>query len=179
MNIILVIVGVIAALIAIVMIAALFVKKAYSLQRSIVINKAVPEVFDFIKYLRNTEQYSKWVMTDPQLRKQFRGSDGTVGAVYAWESDNKKVGKGEQEIISLSDNKKVGFEIRFIKPFEGKADAFMSTEPAAGNQTTVTWGFSSSMKYPMNIMLALFNMEGMLGKDLEISLKNLKVILDK
>ena len=37
---------------------------------------------------------------------------------------------------------------------------------------------SSSMKYPGNIML-LFGIENMLAKDLEISLGNLKEILEK
>lgn len=39
-------------------------------------------------------------MTDPNMRKNFKGTDGTVGFCYAWDG-NKKAGKGEQEIIAL------------------------------------------------------------------------------
>jgi hypothetical protein len=48
-----------------------------------------------------------------------------------------------------------------------------------GNQTKLSWGMSSRMKYPMNIMLLFMNMDKLLGKDLELSLGNLKGILEK
>ena len=35
------------------------------------------------------------------------------------------------------------------------------------------------MKYPMNIMLLFINFEKLLGKDLEITLRNLKDIQEK
>jgi len=35
------------------------------------------------------------------------------------------------------------------------------------------------MKYPMNIMLLFMDIPGMLGKDLETSLTNLKSVLEK
>ena len=37
-------------------------------------------------------------MMDRNVKKSFKGTDGTVGFVAAWDSDNKKVGKGEQEV---------------------------------------------------------------------------------
>ncbi len=54
----------------------------------------------------------------------------------------------------------------------------MTTSAITDNQTLVKWGFSSQMKYPMNVMLLLMNMEKMLGKDMEISLENLKKQLE-
>jgi len=35
----------------------------------------------------------------------------------------------------------------------------MTTTATGDNATTVKWGFSSKMKYPMNIMLLFMNME--------------------
>jgi hypothetical protein len=55
----------------------------------------------------------------------------------------------------------------------------MKTVSLADNQTRVIWSFSSSMKYPMNLMLVFMNMEKMLGDDLKTGLNNLKTILDK
>ena len=81
------------------------------------------DVFDFIKLLRNCDQYNKWVMQDPNLRKEFEGTDATVGFVYKWESDVKGVGKGEQHIIGITEGERVDYEIRFIQPFQAIAHA--------------------------------------------------------
>jgi hypothetical protein len=168
---------IIAALIVLLLVIALFSKKGYSIQRDIVINRPKQEVFDYIKLLKNQDHFSKWVMTDPNMKKVFTGTDGTVGFVYAWEG-NKKAGKGEQEIMKIAEGERLDVEVRFIKPFEGIAQTpFITT--AVGNQTKLTWGMTSSMKYPMNIMLLFLSMEKMLGKDLEISLTNLKTILER
>jgi uncharacterized protein YndB with AHSA1/START domain len=179
MNILLIILGIIVAVLVVFLVAALFAKKSYSLEREIVIKQPRQAVFDYLKYLKNSDKFNKWAMADPQMRKAYRGVDGTSGSAYAWDSDNKKVGKGEQEITGIVDGEHINYEIRFIKPFEGTANAYHIIESLPGNQSKVRWGFSSRMKYPMNIMLVLFNLEGMLAKDLEISLGNMKKILEE
>jgi hypothetical protein len=169
----------IVAFVALLLIVALFVKKEYALEREIVINKPKQEVFDYIKLVKNSENFSVWVMADPAMRKEFKGTDGTVGFVYAWDSQDKNVGKGEQEIIALTDSGKIDYQIRFIKPFEGLASAYMATESVSDGQTKVKWGFASAMPYPMNLMCLFMNMEDILGKDLQKGLENLKVLLEK
>jgi len=80
----------IGCLIALLLIVALFIKNDYSVEREITINKPRQEVFDYVKLLKNQDHYSKWVMTDPGMKKDFTGTDGTVGFVYAWDSQKKK-----------------------------------------------------------------------------------------
>lgn len=46
------------ALIALVFIVGLFVKKEYGVEREIIINKPKAEVFNYIKYLKNQDNYS-------------------------------------------------------------------------------------------------------------------------
>src|SRR6478736_279635 len=89
---------VLVALIAILLIVALFVKKDFKVEREIVINKPKKEVFDYIRFIKNQDHYSKWAMMDPNMKKTYTGTDGTVGFISAWESENKNVGTGEQEI---------------------------------------------------------------------------------
>lgn len=166
----------IAALVVIVLITALFVKKSYNVEREITINKPVPEVFAYIKQIKNQDHYNKWVMTDPSMKKEFKGTDATVGFIYAWDG-NKDAGKGEQEIKKIDENKRIDMEIRFEKPMEGISQSYMTTEAVAENQTKVKMAFSSKVPYPMNIM-CLF-IDNMLGKDMETTLGNLKTILEK
>lgn len=54
---------------------------------------------------------------DPNMKKDFRGTDGTVGFVYAWDG-NKKAGKGEQEIKKITEGERVDVEVRFEKPLK-------------------------------------------------------------
>lgn len=164
----------IVVLIALVLIIAIFVKKEYAVEREVVINKPKSEVFEYIKYLKNQDSFSVWAMKDPNMKKEFKGEDGTVGFISAWDSDMKDVGKGEQEITGIIEGSKVDYELRFIKPFEATDNAYMTTEAGSDNQTTVKWGFHGKMDYPMNFMLLFMNMEDILGKDLQQGLNNLK-----
>jgi len=166
----------IAALVVIILVIALFVKKSYTIEREVTINKPVPEVFGYIKQIKNQDNYSKWVMQDPNMKKTFKGTDATAGFIYAWDG-NKDAGKGEQEITKIEENKRLETEVRFEKPMEGVAQFYMTTEATGTNQTKVKWGFSSKMPYPMNIM-CLF-IDNMMGKDMETSLGTLKSIMEK
>jgi len=98
--------------------------------------------------------------------------------VSAWEGDNG-VGKGEQEIKNIVEGEKLETELRFIEPFESKAQAFMTTTAIDSTHTKVTWGFDSKMAYPMNIMKLFMDMDKAIGDDFSIGLNNLKTLLEK
>ena len=165
------------AILVLALVVALFVKKDYAIEKEITINKPRNEVYNYIKYLKNQGDFSKWAKMDPGMKKEYRGTDATVGFVSAWDG-NSKVGKGEQEIKKMDEGNRVDYEIRFKKPMESTSTAFLATAPVSGNQTKVTWGFAGHMPYPFNIM-RLFGMEKMLGDDLQTGLINLKTIEEK
>jgi hypothetical protein len=167
------------SLIVLVLIAGLFVKKEYAVERQITINKPKLEVFEYVKLLKNQDNFSVWANRDPKMKKEFRGEDGKVGCVSAWDSDVKDVGKGEQEIKRITEGKRIDFELRFMKPFEATDNACFSFATLDSTQTNIKWGFNGKMKYPMNIMLLFMNMDEMLGKDLETGLVNLKAVMEK
>ncbi len=177
MKIVILVLIVVVSIISLLLLAALFIKKEYSIKREITISRSAPEVYDYIKWQRNLEHYSKWVMADPNMKKEMKGTDGTIGFVYAWDSENKNVGKGEQEIINLIEGERVDAEIRFIKPFEGVATTSMIIEPISHHHVKVIWMMNGKNDYPMNLMVPFI--DGLLGKDLVLSLTNLKNILEK
>jgi uncharacterized membrane protein len=166
-------------IIAVPLISALFIKKDYSVEREITINKPKQQVYDYVKFLKNQNDFSKWALMDPHMRKTFTGTDGTPGFISAWESDSSDVGKGEQEIKSMKDGERIDYEIRFIKPFESTSSAYMTTESAGPEQTKVKWVFYGKMPYPMNLMTVVMNMDEAVGNDLSTGLKNLKNIVEK
>jgi hypothetical protein len=163
--------------IALILIVALFTKKDYTIGQEIIINKPLPEVFNYLKHIKNQDYFSKWVMTDPGMKKEFKGTDGSAGFIYAWDSKNKQAGAGEQEIITIEDGRLIDIEVRFARPFSSVAKTPFKTESVSPDQTRVTWGMSSKMKYPLNIML-MMNLDKMLARDIQLSLVTLKNILE-
>ena len=169
----------IVVLVAIILIAALFIKKDMKAEREVVINKPKQEVYDYIKMLKNQNSYSKWARKDPNMKKDYRGTDNTVGFVSAWESDNGEVGKGEQEIKKIDEGKRIDYELRFMKPMESTAAAYMITDSLAPSQTRVKWGFVGNISYPFNFIRLFMDMEKSVGDDFEEGLRNLKGIVEK
>jgi hypothetical protein len=169
---------VIVSLLVLVLIAGLFAKKDFAAEKEVVINKPKQEVFNYVKYLKNQDNYSAWAKMDPNMKKEFRGTDGTEGFVSAWEG-NSDVGKGEQKIVKITDGQRIDYELHFIEPFESTSPAYMITEEVSPAQTKVKWGMSGSMSYPFNVMGLFMNMSETVGKDFQTGLDNLKVIMEK
>lgn len=170
---------VLVVIIAIPLIAALFIEKEYAVERQIVINKSSEEVFNYIRYLKNQDNYSVWAQKDPFMKKSYKGTDGMVGFIAAWDSDEEEVGKGEQEIIAIDESNRIDTRLRFKEPFEAEDDAYMITVPADENSTTVKWGFKGAFPYPFNVMKLFMNMDEAIGKDLQGGLENLKEVLEQ
>jgi uncharacterized membrane protein len=170
----LLLVGVIVLL----LLAALFVDGKYAVEREVTINKPKQQVFDYVKYLKNQNQFSVWAKIDPSMKTEFRGEDGTVGFVSAWDSENPKAGKGEQKIIKIADGDRIDYELHFIEPMESTDYAYITFTAVNDSATSVKWGFFGEMKYPMNLMLLTMDMEKMLAPDLQNGLNNLKGILE-
>jgi uncharacterized protein YndB with AHSA1/START domain len=166
----------IGALIVIVLLAALFMKKEYSLSSSIVINQPKDKVFGYVRHLRNQEQYSKWVMADPNVKLTYTGTDGTVGFRAAWNSADKNEGVGEQEIIKIREGERYDVELRFEKPFKATNYAHTTVEALNGNQSKVTTVFEARSPFPMNVMVPMISK--MLQKDMNQNASQLKKVLE-
>lgn len=177
MSIVITILKVIAVLVVLLLLLALLVKNEFLLQKEVTINKPRQEVFDYLKLIKNQEKYSVWVMKDPNIKIVYTGVDGTVGFTSSWESNDKNVGAGEQEIKKITEGESMQVEIRFKKPFEGTNQALTTVTALGPNQTKVVSQFSGTSKFPMNIM-NLF-MEKLVGGDMQTNLQNMKANLEK
>ncbi len=164
-------------IVSIVSFLAFIAPRNYHVSRSIVIKKPKTEVYDYIKFLKNQDEWSPWNKKDPNLKKSFTGIDGTIGFVSAWEG-NKEVGSGEQEITNFVENELMQSQLRFLKPWKSQSDAYIRLQEL-NDATKVTWGFSGDSKFPMNLFLLFMSMDKAVGKDFEEGLINLKAILEK
>jgi hypothetical protein len=115
-------------------------------------------------------------MAGPDRTREYKGTDGTVGFIYAWKG-NKNAGEGEKEIKNITEGERIEMEIRFVKPMVTSANIILETESLSGDQTKVTWSNAGTLKYPVNIFVPM--MEKMLPKEMDSSLLILKNILEK
>jgi hypothetical protein len=176
MNTIITILLVLAGIIALLLIIALFMKRQHYVRSEIIINAPRQKVFDYVRLLKNQDEFNKHAMAGPERKREFKGTDGTVGYIYSW-SGNKNAGVGEKEIKNIIEGKSVEAEIRFVKPMRATATIIMETESLSDNQTKVYWSNAGELNYPVNIMIPM--MEKSVAKDMDISLSTLKNILEK
>jgi hypothetical protein len=176
MNIIITILLVLGGIIALLLIMALFMKREHYVKREIIINAPLQKVFDFLKLLKNQDQFNKWAKADPGRNWEYKGTDGTVGFIIAWRG-NKKAGEGEKEIMNIIEGKRIETQIRFVRPMATTANVIMETESLPGNQTKVNLINAGTLKYPMNIFIPIA--EKKFPKDMDTSLSTLKSILEK
>ncbi len=176
MNSIITILLIVAGIIALLLFIALFMKREHYVKREIIINAPRQKVFDYLKLLKNQDKFNKHAMVAPDRKREFKGTDGTVGYIYTW-SGNKNAGIGEKEIKNIIEGKRIETEIRFIKPMTAVAYIIMETESLSDKQTKVYWSNAGTLKYPINIMIPM--VEKSVAKDMDISLSTLKDILEK
>ncbi|MGB8195249.1 MAG: SRPBCC family protein [Chitinophagaceae bacterium] len=176
MNILFTILLVLAGIIALLLIIALFMKREHFVIREIIIDAPRQKVFDFLKLIKNQEKFNKWARTDPGRKEEFIGTDGTVGYIYAW-SGNKKAGEGQKEIKNIIEGKRVETEIRFVKPMSATASIIMEMESLSDNQTKVYLSNAGNLKYPLNLLIPMA--ERNFAKDMDSSLVTLKTILEQ
>lgn len=161
----------ILGIVVLALILAAFLPKKFDTARSITINKPVNEVYDYIKFLKNQEQYGEWFKMDENIETSYSGTDGTTGFTISWKS--KKVGNGRQVITGLSENQKIETNL-FFENSEEPATSYISLHNTSPTATDVTWGVAGEMPYPFNLMQLFYDM----GNDFEKGLVNLKGILE-
>jgi len=165
------------ALIAVVLLTAAIMPKVFTISCETIINRPNSQVFNYIKNIKNQEKYSVWILADPNIKIDYKGTDGTVGFVSSWTSDNKNVGVGAQEITAIKEGERYDVELRFEKPFKATNQAYTTTTPLDNNRTKVITVFSGSNPFPMNLMVPMIRK--MLTKDMNQNFLNLKKILEE
>ena len=176
METIISILHVVAGIITLLLVIGLFMKKDHFVKCEIIIHAPQKKIFDYLRFLKNQDEFNEGAKADPDRKRLFKGTDGTVGYIYSW-SGNKNAGEGEKEIMKIIEGKRIDTEIRFIKPMKTSSYIIMDTESLSENQTKVFWSNAGTLKYPLNILIPLF--QKMFAKQMDISLNKLKAILEK
>lgn len=167
----------IVSAVALILVVALFSKKDFTLEKSTVINLPPNEIFNYLKFLKNQDEYNPWQQMDSQKEKLFQGEDGSIGFKYIWKSDHDLLGSGEQEIKKLEYPHRIETEIQLSDPRNVESATYFILKPV-GTSTEVVWGIRGKVSYPKNFMLLFQNMEDRVGQHLTKGLQNLKKQLE-
>ncbi|MDD5184518.1 MAG: SRPBCC family protein [Paludibacter sp.] len=166
------------AVIAVLLIVALFVPKDFTYEKSITIYAPIDSVWEHTNSLAALDKWSPWNDHDPNMKKEMSGIDGTIGAKQSWVSDVEGVGTGNQVIKNIEKPTLFETELNFLKPHESQGNAYVKLR-TVGTATNVTWGMTGKMPYPFNIMNLFMNMEKSMGKDWNNGLMKLKKLSEK
>ncbi len=171
--------GLIVLVVAAIAVLAFVSPTEFKVERDVVINKPKAEVFNYLKLLKNQNEWGPWVKKDPKVKLTYTGTDGEVGFISKWDSEHEELGVGEQEIKKITDGERIDTELRFVEPWESTSNGYMTTEDAGEGKTKVAWGFTGSMPRPMNLMLVFTDFEALVAKDFEEGLASLKEVVEK
>lgn len=168
-----------AAIMLVAAVAGLFAAAAarpdtFRVARSTVIQAPPEAIAAHVNDFHAWQAWSPYEKVDPALKRTYAGPAAGVGAVYAYEG-NDKVGAGRMEILETSAERTV-VALNFIRPMEADNVAEFTYEPQSGGATKVTWAMNGPMPLMGKVMGLFFDMDAMVGKDFETGLANLKKV---
>ena len=159
-------------LVGIVLLIAAVLPKTFHAGSEIIVNRNVSDVFNYVKQIKKQGEYDNWSRQDPNIHKEYKGEDGTVGFEYTWKSD--KVGNGKQVITYIQEGKRVEMNL-FFNDSDEPNKSFIAVDSIAPNQTRVTWEIDGKIPFPFNLFTLFYDM----NKDFSQGLVNLKNNLEK
>jgi hypothetical protein len=170
---------VLATIVALFFVVALFVDDSFKVEKSKTIQVNHQVAFDYISNLKNQKDFGAWFDLDPKMKIWYEGNPGEVGSKVCWKSKNKEIGRGEEEIIRIQDGKRIDFKLRIFEPEPMEAELYMETKPLKEETTKIIWALNGEISYPWNIILLFNDVSAEIVDDLEKGLENLKPILEK
>ena len=148
----------------------------FIVQRATTIKASPKKIFPLVNDFRNFAAWSPYEKIDPSMKRIHSGAANGKGAIYEWDSDGK-AGAGRLEITEAAPPSKVAMTLDFFKPFETHNIVEFILVPQ-GDSTNVTWAMRGPTPYIAKVMHVLFDMDGMVGKDFEAGLANLKTMTE-
>jgi len=158
----------------IVIVGLVMPKETLLISSDIIIDKPKDTVWDYVRLLRNQEDYNTWIRQDPNIKMTYTGTDGTPGFIAGWESKTR-MGDGEQEILKVDEGESYEAELRF-RNHENRTHVRTALESIADGKTKVSTTMSATPIFPMNMMMPI--MKNVLKSKMDENSANLKRILE-
>jgi len=152
-------------------VGSFFLPKNYTVNRTIVINAPDHIIYKNIADFNEFYKWNPWAKMEPSAKVKFSGKPMLPNHLYEWKG--KETGSGYMKILTVTPNRLVDMELKFLEPFESIADTKFEITPE-GNSNKVTWTMSGDHNMISKWMCVFVSMDNMIGKDFENGLKSLK-----
>ena len=149
---------------------------SFAVQRSASIKAPPEKISAVLSDFRAWEAWSPWEKIDPKMMRTYSGEPKGKGAKYAWVG-NSEVGEGSMTITEAQASR-VALDLDFVKPFEGHNKVVFTLAPK-GDATEVSWAMNGPSPYITKVIQVFCDMDGMIGKQFEAGLANLKAVTEK
>ena len=163
------------AVLAVLVAAAYLLPRQVHVDRSITVNAPRTAVFEQINGYATFNSWSPWFALDPNAKYTFEGPATGVGAKMSWVGDPSALGSGSQVITASQAGERVASDVDFGQGGIAKQVISLAASSAG---TKVTWGIDIDLG--MNPVSRYFGLafDGMIGKDFEKGLRNLKRVVE-
>lgn len=120
-----------------------------------------------------------WFQNNPDVIIKYKGEDGKIGASCYWKGNNKNIGEGIQKITKVKEGKILEMQLLFLKPYKTMCLVYYGVKDLDPESSKLVWGIRGGHKFPASVLTLFYNLEKVIGKDMEESLQNLKQNLEK
>jgi uncharacterized protein YndB with AHSA1/START domain len=167
-------VAVVLVLGAVLLLGGLLLSPKFSVVRSTRIAAPPEKVYALVADPRHWKEWGIWSRRDPAMKIVYSGPPEGAGAAWAWKSESQ--GDGKMTFTAADPGKRVAYDLFF--PDFGTTSQGDMVFTADGAGTRVTWTMNGDMgRNPLFHWMGLFA-DGMVGKDFDGSLTNLKTLAE-
>ncbi len=167
--------GGVLALVAVLAVGGWLMGSDFSVTRSVLVKAPPEKIYPLVADPRNWKQWSVWNLRDPAMAITYSGPPSGTGAVWEWRSATE--GDGRMSFTRAEAPGLLAYELYF-PDFGTTSLGELRLVPEAG-ATRVSWSMRGNMgRNPFFSWFALFA-DGMVGKDFEAGLANLKAVAEK
>ena len=108
---------------------------SYEVCKSIEISRTQSETIDYLKDYTNWQEWSPWLILEPNCELTFSEEQGKVGSGYQW--NGKRIGTGAV-VLESTQAHRLDMELHFFRPFQSHAKVTFIVMPSS-NGCTVEW----------------------------------------
>ena len=168
--------GAVVALVLLLMGYASTRPDSFRVERETSIKAAPEKIFANLQDFKLWASWSPWEKLDPAMTRTFSTTTSGKGANYAWAGE--KAGSGRMEFLEVTPSSQIKIKLDFTQPFEAHNTVDFSLKPQ-GDTTQVTWAMYGPSNLMVKVMHIFMSMDGIVGKDFEKGLADLKAVSEK
>lgn len=147
-------------------------KGDFIVERSQIINSPKSTIYNFVNDYRNWEDFSSWIIEDPEMQITYPKKTIGPGATFSWQG---KDGTGDMLTVFVKENDSISQKMNYNGT---SSSIFWSFKDTIGG-TKVTWKTTGKMSFTMKVYTTFKGgINKIIGKTYEKSLANLDKTLD-